>query len=543
MDRLASPVGGLRPAYDVVVVGSGYGGSVMAHRLAGDGRTVCLLERGEERHPGEYPETLVDILRQVQVTTSRRHLGRPGALFDLRVGGPMNVLVGCGLGGTSQINAGVALEMPPFVLDRRWPSAIVQGGLAELRPFYERAARMLGATPYPGPPLHKARALGRCAAALGTTSQPAPVNVTFTDRRNPAGIDQPACTSCGNCITGCNVGAKNTLVMNYLPAARDAGADVFVGIPVRSVQPDGSGGWLVHVVVPGYHRLGRGPRRGVVRARQVVLAAGTLGSTEILLRSRQAGLPLSDHLGRDVSGNGDILAVAFDGREVVNAIGTGPRTPADTPIGPTIVGKIDLTAIEVGNHRLMIEDASVPPALGRAIPPLLAALSLRHHPMRALAALASPWTGALRRTLPLCVMSPEHRGCDLTLDGEFLRLDGSDRAAGGDGPLLYPRHDKQLARAARGLGAALVHLPRSMPVLGSPLTTVHPLGGCAMADRAEAGVVNDACEVFSGPTGDDVHDGLLVVDGSVVPAPVVANPLLTICALAERAAQLLTESR
>jgi cholesterol oxidase len=249
---------------------------------------------------------------------------------------------------------------------------------------------------------------------------------------------------------------------------------------------------------------------------------------------------VSGTLGHHLSGNGDILAVGYDGPRPVNAVAGWPRGPRDTPLGPTIVGAVDLTGTDEPHHRLLIEDATAPHALGPLLPAGLAALSLRRHPVMALSALLSGFSGSLERSLPYAVMSPDDDEGHLTLEGDHLKI-GWYKGRGSFGYRNdYRRHDGQLSRAARGMGARLVHLPKRARPLGSPLITVHPMGGCVMADAAESGVVNHACQVFRGESGGDLHPDLYVVDGSVIPRPVVANPLLTITALAERAAELMT---
>ena len=524
--------------YDTVVVGSGYGGSVIAARVAARGEAVCVLERGAELHPGDYPSRPIAVARQMQVTTPHHHVGRRDALFDIRLGEELNVLVGCGLGGTSLINAGVALEMPGWVLDRRWPRAIAEGGIEGLARYYRKAERMLGSQPYRGRELNKFKALERSAAGLDSTAAPVPINVTFTQSVNEAQIEQPPCTLCGDCVTGCNVGAKNTLLMNYLPFARSHGATMFVGCGVESVLPDGSGRWKVSYRQLSPNRRSAVASSGTITARRVVLAAGALGSTEILLRSRDRGLSVSAALGHHLSGNGDILAVGYDGPRPVNAVGGWPRGPRDTPLGPTIVGAVDLTNSDEPHHRLLIEDATAPHALGPFLPAGLAALSVRRHPVMALSALLSGCSGSLERSLPYAVMSPDDDEGHLTLEDDHLKIGWYQGESGYRND--YRRHDGQLSRAAGGMGARLVHLPKRARPLGSPLITVHPMGGCVMADSAESGVVNHACQVFRGQSGGDLHPDLYVVDGSVIPRPVVANPLLTITALAERAAELMT---
>ena len=160
MDRLSLPLTKMRPHYDVIVVGSGYGGSIAACRLARAGRKVALFERGRELHPGEYPTTTDAAARHLQTSNPLGDTGDPRDLYWLHVGGEMNVFSGCGLGGTSLVNANVALRPDPRVFkDERWPRAIRDDPMA-LEPGFERAEAMLTPTTYPTsfPPLAKVEA-------------------------------------------------------------------------------------------------------------------------------------------------------------------------------------------------------------------------------------------------------------------------------------------------------------------------------------------------------------------------------------------------
>ncbi|MBT6696853.1 MAG: GMC family oxidoreductase, partial [Gemmatimonadales bacterium] len=299
MSNLATPIEQLAREYDVVVVGSGYGGAIAASRFARAGRRVCLLERGEERHPGDFPENSAEGLREIQADSPDRRIGSSTARFDLHINPDISVLSGCGLGGTSLINANVAIPPDERVwADPLWPDAIradVQHGVAQ---GVRRAQEMLRPTPLPSdqsPP--KLQAMEKSAQAMGARFERLPITVNFEDRINHVGVEQPACNSCGNCVGGCNVGAKNTLMMNYLPDARNHGAEIFTCTAVRRVERRGTR-WVVH-----FDLLEAGPKRfnapGLfVAADVVVLAAGSLGSTEILLRSRESGLPVSDRLGK-----------------------------------------------------------------------------------------------------------------------------------------------------------------------------------------------------------------------------------------------------
>jgi cholesterol oxidase len=535
--RLSSDHWRLRASEEVVVVGSGYGGAIMASRLARAGRSVVVLERGRERHPGEFPDRLLGARGDVQVTTGAGRLGSATALFDVRLARGQSVLVGCGLGGTSLINANVSLRAGAEVFDDpRWPLAL-RGDGSQLEPYYRLAEAMLGARPYPqdGPDLPKFGALATGAFALGATAEHPNLNVTFTAGPNAVGLHQPACTLCGDCCSGCNVGAKNTVLMNYLPDAHAHGARIFTETSVRLVRRVGDR-WHVDVV-----RVGR--RRAEARtivADVVVLAAGTLGSTEILLRSAEQGLGLSSKVGERFNGNGDVLGFAYDTSTDVDAVGWGARADS-RPIGPTITGRIPLVDAG-GGDAVTIEEGSIPGILAPLVGPAAVVATVLRRDLRLgsrLRLARRTLRAATRRTLTYLVMSTDDGDGRLRLGRRGLRVDWQDVGRAG----VFATDNQALKTAAEALGGAYLAQPMWSKAGGFSLITVHPLGGCVMADDAESGVVDDRGRVFSGRAGSDVHDGLLVADGSIVPRPLDVNPLLTISALTERAAGALIAER
>jgi cholesterol oxidase len=559
--RLSRPHHRMRERYDVVVVGSGYGGAIAASRLARAGRSVCLLERGRELLPGDFPRTIVEAAGQLQVRRAARHLGRATGLFDLRAGHDLSVLVGCGLGGTSLINAGVALRPPERVYDdERGPTALRgrDTGPAELAPYFSAAERMLGSTPFPDdwPEPTKLTALAKAAGGVGATVQRPRINVTFTDGPNAAGVEQRACTLCGDCVTGCNHGAKNTVTVNYLPDAVAHGAEVYCEAEVRTVLPagDDEGGWVVNFgVLAGGRQRFEAPA-SFVFADVVMLAAGTLGSTEILLRSRAEGLSTSSQVGRRFSGNGDVLAFAYDVKETeVRGIGVGRREiTAQNAVGPCITGMIDLTEVETPSRVALIEEGAIPGALRALMPAAFAvaadiddggspadfAARLLRRARATRGAVLDPTGGPADRSLTYLVMSDDAGDGELRLEDGELRVEWP---AVGDLP-VFDNDAALLRSASQALGAEFVGNPVWSPMLHESLITVHPLGGCAMADDGVRGAVDDRGRVFTGD-GTDVHDGLLVADGAIVPRPLAVNPLLTISALAERACALLAAER
>lgn len=564
-------------AFDVIVVGSGYGGGVAASRLSRVGQKVCLLERGREILPGSYPNSITTAIAETQITTSKVGCLTPGknGMLDMRVNDDISVIVGCGLGGTSLINANVSLPCDPRTFqDPRWPGVFRQEGLLE--PFYDMARKMLGATPLPAQyNPYKLQALEASAKYMGAQFERPPINVTFKDGKNAAGVFQAACTMCGDCCSGCNYGAKNTTLMNYLPDAHKHGTVIVTEASVLTVLPAENGGWRVSVEDKS---APEGTTPIELTAQTVVLGAGTLGSTEILLRSSAAGLAVSKkRLGTGFSGNGDVLAFGFDAnwkhakkaedRAPVYGIGAGTHVPSwDTPAlvpGPCITGviKVDMEPGKSGNKGLVIEEGVAPGALAMAYSAAFFMEEALHgdlfrYPdaqMRLmdikgigeafqsggdLAAMA--YDGPISRTQTFLVMSHDSSDGVIEYDQNLDQVTVSWPGVGGSATYL---HDNDVLRdACDGIWANYLENPVSLTPFGEQLVTVHPVGGCGMGDSAETGVVNDSCAVFIGD-GANTHDGLYVCDGSVMPTSLGLNPLLTISAVSERAMSLLIKKK
>ena len=555
MHRLSSPLEDLQEHYDVVVVGSGYGGGVAASRLARAGRSVCVLERGLEHHPGEYPRTFLEATREIQFDTPEAHLWSQTALFDFRINPDLNVLVGCGLGGTSLINANVSLPPDHRIFeDGRWPEALQADREGLLADAFAHAIQMLKPVTYPTdrPALNKLTAHEKSARTMERPFRRVSINVTFEDQINHVGLEQRACTLCGDCVTGCNVGAKNTTLMNYLPDAWNHGAQMFVGALVRCVAREGDA-WAVHFKTIGSGREKFTETMMSVTADVVVLAAGTLGSTEILLRSRVHGLPVSSAIGTRFSGNGDVLGFAYHTADRIDGMSMGAHSSAERTIGPCITSAIDMRDSADLENGLIIEEGTVPAALSRVLtmPMALAgeaAMDVRELDLVEMAGrklseahsvVAGPEAGTMSHTQTFLVMS--HDGSDgrLYLDDDRLRVDWPGV---GERP-VFERDNQQLEAATKALGGIFVRNPVWTRLLKHGLVTVHPLGGCAMASTAADGVVNHKGQVYSDAAGTAVHDGLYVMDGAVIPRSLGVNPLLTITALAERNCALLAKDR
>jgi cholesterol oxidase len=527
--RLASNIDTLRDRYDVVVVGSGYGGGVAAARFARAGKSVCVLERGREFLTGEFPGRFPDLRRELQISGKRMSAGSPSALYDVRLGDDIHVLVGCGLGGGSLVNAGVCLRPDPRVFaDPVWPGQIRQDGL--LDEGYARARRWLRPAQAPrAREMAKFKALDAASAALGVAPIVPEVAVSFADTVNAAGIAQPACTHCGDCCGGCNVGAKNTVALTYLPEARRHGAAIFTQTKVRHVTTAADGGWQVAV-----SRLDdgkAGARDVTIRADQVVLAAGTLGSTEILLRSRAQGLRVSDRLGAGFSANGDIIAFGYGAGRPVGSVGVGhPSKVPGLEIGAAVSGQIEIRDADDLSRELTIQDGVVPSALAPMLP---VAFVPNGRLLGALQSLvAGVYKGPFASLQTFFAVSHDDAAGRFSLEGDTLILSWP----GAKDQAVYARLDAALAKVVGAVGGSYVKNPLAGTVMGHQPATAHPLGGAGMGEDCASGVVDHKCQVFDAGAGmTAVHKGLYVIDGSVVPRSLGCNPLLTITALAERA--------
>jgi len=531
MTRLARSLDRLKRHYDAVVVGSGYGGAVAASRLARAGARVAVLERGREFVTGEFPARFPDLRRELQLTGKRLSIGAPAGLYDVRLGEDMHILVGCGLGGGSLINAGVALRPDARVFaDDAWPDEITHDGL--LNEGFARATAWVRPARDPHAADHsKFQALKRASTALGQRPVAAPVVVAFEETVNAAGIRQPACTRCGDCCGGCNVGAKNTLALTYLPDAVAHGAEVFTLARVRSLGKCNGSRWRIELDQSAGGVHADDPTS--VTADLVVLAAGTLGSTEILLRARSDGLAISDRLGHGFSANGDIIAFGYGAKIPVNAIGVGhPAKVAGLQVGACVSGQVEILDREELERSLTVQEGVLPSSLA----PILPVLFIPNG--RLLGALASLVSGVYRGPFAglqtFFAVSHDSAAGRLVLEEDHIQLSWP----GVSEEPVYGRVHAALEALAAGAGASYVANPLAGTMMGRQPATAHPLGGCGMGRERGAGVVNHKCQVFDATPGaeaDRVHEGLYVIDGSVMPRSLGVNPLLTITALAERA--------
>lgn len=552
---------------DLLIVGSGYGGAVAAaraaaHEIVQDGMRrparVWLIERGSEYLPGMFPSRFSELAGHVRfdMQDGKPARGRPEGLFDARLGPDVCVLLGNGLGGGSLINAGVMLPPQAEVFASGWPSGINLDS-ATLQGGYRAAMDML--SPKPVPPNKECNKLHVLDALAGSRAERPPVTVHWENEPSSAGVPMYACTLCGDCLTGCNQGSKGSVDTNYLAHARARGVEMFCGGTVDRLER-ADGHWRVHW---RYTDRALRPEQDppfFVRARRVVLAAGTLGSTEILKRSETETLTFSDELGERFSTNGDKIAAMAKQPRRVGAVGEQETDPADIAarrVGPTITGLIRTPADQdddgVARPGFAVQEFAVPAGLRNVYGEVVALLAEIDH-------------AHIGGTDPFAVTDDDidHIG----LYG-FMGDDGGDSVAGKSGKIvlppepsagrgegvhiewlllrlhpLYTRMGRWLEQrlAPGGIVVPSTEEPKEEEGLRTiakllPPITVHPLGGCCMADRCEDGVVDDRGRVFD-PKG-TLHEGLIVLDGSIVPGSLCINPALTIAALAERAMPLL----
>jgi cholesterol oxidase len=267
-------------------------------------------------------------------------------------------------------------EQPEWPIEIRKPE-----GLAEMAEGYRLAKEMLKPVAYnfsnepkKFPPLSKLSALEQSAAHLQEPFSPTPINVTFEElpnNTNHVGVEQHRCVGCGDCMSGCNYGAKNTVLMNYLPDAKNHGAEIFTEISVRRIEKHETR-WLIHyqILQTGEEAVDSPTR--AISADVVVLAAGTLGSTEILLRSKEH-LALSQRVGQNFTGNGDVLAFGYNCDKKINGVGFGAFSPTGRDsVLPCITGIIDARRKPNLQDCLVIEEGSMAGAFAPLLPQLFA---------------------------------------------------------------------------------------------------------------------------------------------------------------------------
>ncbi|WP_406169248.1 GMC family oxidoreductase [Streptomyces canus] len=530
--------------YDVIVVGSGFGGSVTALRLTEKGYRVGVLEAGRRFTRETLPRNSWDLKNYLWAPK----LGMFG-IQRIHLLGNVMVLAGAGVGGGS-LNYANTLYVPPkpFFEDPQWRD--ITDWQEELRPYYDQARRMLGVRLNPTmtpSDVHLKAAAERMG--VGDTFHMAPVGVFFGDgedadgasKANPgeqvddpyfggAGPARKACTECGECMTGCRHGAKNTLNENYLHLAEKAGAVVHPLTSVVSVTDDSRGGYAVATLPTDARRKAKGR---TFTARQVVIAAGTYG-TQTLLHRMKAGrqLPyISDRLGELTRTNSEALVGAqTDNRRYRRATGV-PKV--DFTQGVAITSSVhpdENTHIEPvrygkgSNSMGGLSILQVPYAEGSSRVVAWLANAAKH-PLLVLRSLSN------RRWSEKTIIGLVMQSLDNSLT-TYLKPDGVGKglltARQGHGT-PNPKQIRAASEAASAIAADINGFAGSNvgELMGAPLTA-HFLGGCPIGSSRDTGVIDPYHRLYG-------HPGISVVDGSAVSANLGVNPSLTITAQAERA--------
>jgi cholesterol oxidase len=505
------------PDFDVVIVGSGYGGGATAARLAawrdgsGKGKRIGVFERGKEWRAGDFPD------EPWEMPGALRHASNPMGLLELHFAGDIDVLVGNGLGGTSLINANVMIEPESQVFKQSgWPA-----NMPALAPYFARAKTVLQPAEDPVAPLKTTvftDAVSKVGGCTATRKLSLAVAFQDVDRTHDTGNSQTACIRCGGCVTGCNFTSKSTVDMTYLSIAEKQGAEIYTGLEVRSVVATASG-----AVLKVFDHETQSLR--TIEAKQVIIAAGVLGSFSLLTRSKVAGLAVSDALGTCFSGNGDVLGFGYNS-----------DVETDSSFGTTITSIGEFRSDPDPKKHFIIEEGGVPRALTALLRAALPVLKLHGKDTdHGFADGLKEWLrikadefgfqsyGALEHSLVYLGMGTEETYGQLEYNNDRIRVQWPNVS---NLPFAKRIDDAMYATTAV-IGGTYLQNPEPRGFLGDDLITVHPLGGCPMGDDPKTSVV-------------DVHGALhhypgkiFVADGSIMPTALGVNPAFTIAALGE----------
>jgi cholesterol oxidase len=555
--------------FDAVVVGSGFGGSVSAYRLAEAGQSVLLLERGKAFPPNSFPRSPLGMKKQFWDPSEGLH-----GMFNLWSFDNIDAICASGLGGGSLIYANVLLRKDEdwFVQEEAGKGSWKDGyeywpvNRADLDPHYDRVEKMMNVQQFPldKPPFDttlKTLAFRDAAQSLGLDWRLVNLAVTFANEGEEPVVGEPikearpnihgktrlTCKLTGECDLGCNHGSKNSLDYTYITAAMYEGADIRTRHEVRSFEPLDGGGYKVEYVIHDAESEGVPTKtssllKHTVTCDRLILSAGTLGTTYLLLKNRAAFPQISRMLGSRFGGNGDLLTFA---RHCMKDGPDGEKVPhvLDAAHAPVITSAIRVPDTLDGDgdvgRGFYLEDAGQPEFVSWMLQLLDAPQSVFHdlpklvklagnfitHKDTDIGAEVSEVIGDAAESsgfLPLLGMGRDIPEGVMTL-GENSAL-AIDWKKNGSSKPYFDRVRAVSKAMAEELGGVFLDNPIW---LLSRVVTVHALGGCPMGRNDEEGVVDPYGNVFNYP-------GLHIADGSVMPGPVGPNPSLTIAALADR---------
>lgn len=616
--------------YDCLIIGSGYGGAMAARTFSrctdsnGEALKIAVLERGKEYLPGSFPANLGEAIGEFSrpnlptITTedaeSQTQASQPSSdatgaelpthqeerniwanshdgLYDVRTSETHWILGGNGVGGGSLINAGVMLAPTEQTLaNDNWPDEARR--VLSDQSFITEVEQLLGSRLPDNTPSGIANTVEhanvitdkyRSMETLGYGEcdfVPTPVTIKLSKNEPNQAIKTDPCIHCGNCFSGCNFNAKKSLDTNLLAEARQQGVTIVNGAETLYFEEEGDL-WAVYVVFSSSQLRQTQPVPLKLLCKRLVVAAGSIGSTELLLRSQykaqqHAAKPLfSSELGEHFYGNGDMIASVVNRSNRVNMVADDGTADRDREIGPTN----SATLYNRGKPRVILQELAVPGVLQRLMIEGISVTRVRD-------ALTNVWQALASRSANFLKMTRadvDNITLVASIGGDLSKGDIKAQAKRTDEKLKFSADnyqrwlpdavlsfDDQVAanqwKAHRGHVLELLHRLRkkndpgahvSENPIGNPLgekigrlfgvdeassgfgglmMSVHPLGGCRMAETVGSGVVNTNGQVFraGSPAGKNstvVFENLVVLDGAIVPSPTDVNPALSIAAL------------
>jgi cholesterol oxidase len=560
-------MGNLKKHFDIIVIGSGFGGSVMTCRLAEKGYKVCLLERGKRYGFGEFPRRVDEVKNKVPWDPANNKFG----YIEMRYypGSDAGSVNSAGLGGGSLIYANVLYKVPSDFF-QGWPGGVNR---ELLDPFYDKAMDMLEGAQYPiNDPYYsdnpKAHLMKKAFEKLENDEdslRPAkfwypPTAVRFKgdfpghQTLNKQGVIQSSCNKCGECDVGCNIHAKNTTDLNYLARAANeellgagcSAAEIRTHAWVQTIKQLDDKQFEVSYCNPENQ-----DEITVLTADKVIVSAGSIGSSGLLLQMKKNGhLPhISDKLGHYWSGNGDL-----EGTVIL------PEPNGHPSLGSTIATTTDYRFKDYPDgfpHGMLIQEGGFPSFMGWFLAGKMPSGGIIWHGLKMA-------IKGIKNAIMRLFGNKEASMLDLNIGHEVLQFIDSDRfvrrtlmllGMGRDrntgqvylreddtvlikwdmqpSQLHFDRMRREMGKIAKALGGKYLDSPLTY---AGKMIAVHPLGGCIMAENAEEGVVSTKGEVFG-------HPGLYVADGSVIPTSLGPNPSLTISAISEYFASQFPDKR